>query len=257
MIKVLIIEDENSGRNKLNRFLNQLEENVLVIAELESLEEIYHFFQNPEEIDVIISDIELRDGNVFSFLEKANINCPIIFTTAYNQFWTNAFEGMGIEYLLKPFNFKRFQKAWTKYLSLSQNQPDSRYILKKLETLFIEQQEKTNEYKTRFSYKKGISTAFIETNEIALITAEEGALFIITENGNRLLAIENSLHKFVSELDKKIFFQINRSDIVNKRYVQEIQRYSRNVIAIKIMGVKEWLRTSQSKTSEFNKWMNQ
>lgn len=204
MIKILIIEDEHSGRNKLKRFLNQLEEDVLVIAELESLEELHRFFQNPVEIDVIISDIELRDGNVFSFLEKSNINCPIIFTTAYNQFWTNAFEGMGIEYLLKPFNFKRFQKAWNKYLNLSQNESDSKSILKKLETLFIEQQEKTNTYKTRFAFKKGTSTAFIETNEIVAITAEEGALFIMTENGNRLLAIENSLHKFVSELDKKI-----------------------------------------------------
>lgn len=256
MIKVLIIEDEHSSRNKLNRFLNQLEEDVLVIAELQSLEELQHFFQNPPKIDVIISDIELRDGNVFSFLEKANINCPIIFTTAYNQFWTNAFEGMGIEYLLKPFNFKRFQKAWTKYLNISQNPSDSTSILKKLETLFIEQQENTNTYKTRFPYKKGTSTAFIETNEIVAITAEEGALFILTKNGNRLLAIENSLHKFVAELDKESFFQINRSDVVHKKYVQEIQRYSKNVIAIKLMEQKEWLKTSQSITSAFNEWMN-
>lgn len=254
MINILIIEDENAARNKLKRFLSKLDEETTVVAEIEDLKGLQTFLKNPTKIDVVISDIELRDGNVFSYLEQCDILCPIIFTTAYNQFWTNAFEGMGIDYLLKPYNFARFQKAWDKFKKIAVPKSSSKEILSQLESLFKQQQISTN-LRERFTYKKGNGIAFIATNQITLIKAEEGAIFIIDENGKRLLSTENGLQQLFSMLDEKVFFRINRSEIVHKKYIEQMQRFSKNVIAIKVTGIQEWLKTSQSNTSEFNDWV--
>lgn len=254
MIKVLIVEDEHAARNKIKRFLNQLEEEIYIVAELEDLDSLQTFFDSAFQLDLIISDIELRDGNVFSFLERRHISYPIIFTTAYNEYWTNAFDSMGIGYLLKPYNFSRFQKAWQKFKQLSAKEGVSEQLLQKLTDLVTAQEQKPVS-KQRFGYKKGHGIAFVETEMISMIKAEEGALFIFDEHGNRLLSIDNGLLQIFQSLDNNAFFMINRSEIVHKKQIEQIERFSKNVIGIKMKGVKEWLKTSQSKTSEFNDWV--
>src|SRR5690606_41118398 len=112
MIKVLIIEDEIPARNKLKRFLNQQIESISIVAEIDTIESAIAFLTT-NHVDVIFSDIELLDGNAFEIYKQVQVQCPIIFTTAYDQFWMNAFESNGIDYLLKPFSQDRFQKAWT------------------------------------------------------------------------------------------------------------------------------------------------
>lgn len=111
MIKIVIIEDEIPARKKLIRFINELKENTEIIAEIDNVEQSIDFLKTEKSIDLIISDIELLDGNAFEIYDQVKISCPIIFTTAYDKFWMNAFETNGIEYLLKPFTLERFQKA--------------------------------------------------------------------------------------------------------------------------------------------------
>src|SRR5690606_38173491 len=110
MIKVVIIEDEIPARKKLKRFLEQVNQSTEVIAEIGTVSEAIEFIKNENAIDLILSDIELQDGNAFEIYQEVNVLCPIIFTTAYNQFLMDAFESNGIEYLLKPFSLERFQK---------------------------------------------------------------------------------------------------------------------------------------------------
>ena len=109
MIKVVIIEDEIPARNKLKRFISELETPIEIVAEIDTVEKAVVFLKN-SSVDLIFSDIELLDGNAFEIYDQVNISCPVIFTTAYDQFWMNAFESNGIEYLLKPFSQSRFQK---------------------------------------------------------------------------------------------------------------------------------------------------
>ena len=258
MIQVLLIEDENAARKKIKRYLEKLDETVNIVAEIEDVEGVQAFFHLPTKLDLIISDIELRDGNVFSFLEQYPIDCPIIFTTAYNQFWTNAFDGMGIAYLLKPYNFARFEQAWNKFKQISYKVDSTKQLLGQLEQLFHQQQSSTSTtYRDRFGYRKGNGVAFVTIDQIALIKAEQGVVFILDINGNRLLSMDNGLQQILESLNPKSFFLINRGEIVHKKYIEEIQRFSKNAIAIKLKGSKEWVKTSQSKTSEFNEWVKQ
>ena len=128
MIRVLIIEDEIPARNKLKRFLKELDTKIEIVDEIDTVEAAINFLIN-KQVELIFSDIELLDGNAFEIYNKVSVNCPIIFTTAYNQFWMNAFESNGIEYLLKPFSKERFQKAWNKFLYLIKRNKKSTYPL--------------------------------------------------------------------------------------------------------------------------------
>lgn len=95
-----------------------MEEPILVMAELTTIEQSIEYLKNTKDVDLILSDIKLQNGNVFTIFLEVNFSTPIIFTTAYDQFYMNAFESNSIEYLLKPFSFERFKKAWKKFLLL-------------------------------------------------------------------------------------------------------------------------------------------
>ena len=110
-MKVVIIEDEPPARDKLAKFVRRYDSKSEILAELESIFAAVKFFENNDEPDLVFADIELLDGNVFELFGKVKVNCPIIFTTAYDQFLLQAFEQNGIAYLLKPFDYQKFASA--------------------------------------------------------------------------------------------------------------------------------------------------
>ena len=118
MINVVILEDELPARKKLKNFLEKSELSFTILREMETVSEAFPFFSSSPDIDLIFSDIELRDGTVFEIYNKMEIGAPIIFITAYDHFWMDAFETNCIGYLIKPYFFSAFEKALQKYGSL-------------------------------------------------------------------------------------------------------------------------------------------
>ena len=255
MIKVLIIEDEIPARNKLKRFLSQLNESIEVVGEIDTVEAAIAFL-NTTEVDLILSDIELMDGNAFEIYTQVKINCPIIFTTAYDQFLMDAFENYGIEYLLKPFSMERFQKAWDKYLLLGKSNTSERDLVTQLNQI-LQNNNPVKTYKERFTISSPKGIYFIETNGILFFEANEGVLFAFDTTGKKHLLNETTLKEIEFLLDPKSFFRINRSELVHKKYVERVERYSKNAFALKIKGYEKHLKTSQSNTASFREWIEQ
>lgn len=254
MIKVVLIEDEAPARKKLRRFLERTNEEIKVVSELETVDETVDFFRHSGEVDLILSDIELRDGNVFEAFEQLNIQTPIIFATAYDQFWMNAFETNGIEYLLKPYSFTRFQKAWNKFRTLQhQFSGGENDIIQKLDAYYKSKNEVVREYKEYLPVKAKSSIYFLKVEEIAFIQADYGVLFAFDKNNKRHTLNQTSLKEMQELLNPNQFFKINRGELVNRLYVEQIDRYTKNTVAIKIGNHS--LKTSQSSTANFNSWM--
>lgn len=155
MIKILIVEDEIPARKKLRRFLDEVKEPISVEAEIDTVQDAVNFLKTADSIDLILSDIELLDGNAFDIYREVQVTCPIIFTTAYDRFWMDAFESNGIEYLLKPFSLERFQKAWDKFLLLRKNQSTDHSLLSKLDQILGNTAEKKIQDKIFRSYQSG------------------------------------------------------------------------------------------------------
>lgn len=253
MIKVLIIEDEIPARKKLRRFLDEVEETFSVEAEIDTVKEAVDFLRTANDIDLILSDIELLDGNAFDIYREVQISCPIIFTTAYDQFLMNAFETNGIEYLLKPFSLERFRKAWDKFILLRKNDSVDQEFLLKLHQMIGNTQEK--KYRTRFSVNTHQGIYFFETKDILFFEASEGVIFAIEKTGKKHLLTGFTLKEIEAQLDPMEFFRINRSELVSKKWIAKIERYSKNSLAIKMAGYEKHLVTSQSNTSEFREWV--
>jgi len=255
MIRVVIIEDEIPARKKLKRFLEEIDNPTEVIAEIGTVSEAIEFLKKENSIDLILSDIELQDGNSFEIYQEVTVLCPIIFTTAYNQFLMDAFETNGIEYLLKPFSMERFKKAWNKFLLLKKSASVDDNLLSKLTQLLNNPTEKT--FKNRFSISSKLGTYFLETSDILFFSAEEGVVFAVDKQNKKHLLSYSSLKEIEEMVNNRQFFRINRSEIVNKSYIERIQRYSKNALSVKLIGHNKHLVTSQSNTGSFRNWIEQ
>ena len=256
MMKVLIIEDEIPARKKLKRFLEELNEPITILNEIGTVEEVISFLESRPVIDLIISDIELQDGNAFEIYTKVKVTCPIIFTTAYNQFLMDAFESNGIEYLLKPFSLERFKKAWDKFLLLRKSDVSESDLVTKLNQI-INQPIPLKVAKKRFSIHTNKEIYFIETEDILFFTAEEGVVFAIDSHSKKHLLTQSTLKEIEQVLDASEFFRINRSDVINKKHIIKIEKYSKNSLAVKLSGYEKHLVTSQSNTKLFRDWVEE
>lgn len=255
MIKVVIIEDEAPARRKLMRFLQDLEEPVKVIKEFISVEESISFLNQPQDIDLVLSDIELQDGNAFEIFSEIKLSCPVIFTTAYDQFYINAFETNGIDYLLKPFSFERFQKAWRKFLLLRGNLVESSLLINKIEALMAFQKAEIKEYKQRFTVSSGKKMYFINIQDVLFLAAEDGVVIATDYHRKKHILSFSTLKEIEALIDPVQFFRINRSHVINKNFIERVERYSKSTLAIKIKGIDQHLVTSQSATPSFRQWV--
>ncbi len=253
MIHVMLIEDELPARKKLHRFLAEMSEPVKVIAESGSVQESADLLRSGLTIDLILSDIELLDGNAFGIFEQVKVSCPVIFTTAYDRYWMNAFETNGIEYLLKPFSSERFCKAWDKFLLLRGNDTA---VLKNIEQLIRGTTGRRNT-KKRFSAHSHPGMYFVETEDILYFLAEEGVVFAIDNKGNRHLLTCATLKEVEEGTDPADFFRISRGEVVHRKYIERIERYSKNALSVKLKGHAEYLVASQGNTAGFRAWLEE
>ena len=253
MIKIAIIEDEIPARRKLKRFLDELEVMTEVVAENDTVKTAVEFLKNTK-VDLIFSDIELLDGNAFEIYSNVTVSCPIIFTTAYDQFWMNAFESNGIAYLLKPFSRERFRKAWDKFLLFRKSPSSENELLNNL-TKLIENNFKEKSFKKRFTVHIRQGIYFLDIENISFFEANDSVVYAFDTTGKKYLLNESTLKEIEEELNPSHFFRINRSELINKQHIEKIERYDKNTLAVKIKGNEKYLKTSQSSTSAFRAWI--
>lgn len=253
MINILIVEDEIPSRKKLKRFLAELDTPIKIVAEIDTVAKGVDFLKN-NSVDLIFSDIELLDGNCFEIYSQVSILCPIIFTTAYDQFWMNAFESNGLDYLLKPYPQERFQKSWDKFLMLRNSTYTDINAITNLANL-IQQNFTEKQYKKRFAINTRHEIYFLETENILFFEANEGVVKAYDTNNKKHILTESSIKEIEEQLNPGNFFRINRSELIHKAYIEKIERYNKNTLAIKIKGYEKYLKTSQTNTALFREWV--
>lgn len=252
-MKAVIIEDENPNAEIITNHLHKFDPNIRIVAVLKSNEEIREWLKTKEKTDIVFSDIELLDGTVFTSLKDNSIDCPIIFTTAYDTFYQEAFDTNGIGYLLKPVSYNRFSEAMHKFLNL-----------KKIEEPKIDwntlanslMQHQTKNYKERIVIKTNEEFSILNTSEIMAIIAESGKCIAIDAQGKKH-PFRDTISELIKELNPTSFFQINRGEIVNINHILKIENYFNDRLSIQLKNYKTRLITSASATSEFKRWINQ
>lgn len=249
-MKVVIIEDEPPARDKLAKFIARYDRRIEILAELESVRETLRFFDENAAPDLVFADIELLDGNVFEVFENLQMNCPVIFTTAYDQFLLPAFERSGIAYLLKPFDFQKFAAALRKFETLRDNFVSA-------QTEFwreIQENLRPEKYKERFVVKLRDGIRLLETRQIAFIRMQDETPFAFDAAG-RKFPLGDTLTGLEKSLNPKTFFRINRSEIVNLDFIENLKPDFHDRLEIGLRNLKIKLVSSAGRTPELRRWL--
>lgn len=249
-MKTLIIEDELPQAQQLQQYISEIDNNYEVQAIIPSIEGAIAFLKQ-QSIDLIFLDIHLSDGICFEIFEKVNIACPVIFTTAYDQYAIQAFKHNGIDYLLKPIDKDELRKSIHKFKTLTIPNFDYSRVLNSLKLL----ENNAQNYKKRFVSHSGKKLRIVIDTDIAYFYAYGGGVYIRTQKNENLL-IEQTLESLEQELDPYIFFRLNRKIISSISAIKEMIPYSKS--RLKIILVPPFLEevtVSYKNIATFMKWI--
>ena len=219
-MQVLIIEDELPAANRLVKMLEGIDSSIQVTNRIDSVEASVKFLQTDPAVDLIFMDIQLADGLSFDILSQVNIQTPVIFTTAFDQYTLKAFKLNSIDYLLKPIDEKELRQAVDKYNRIYR-QPESDYPDKLLQLV---KEMNLRQYKERLLIKRGQQLSYLKTNSIAYCFADGKLCYAVDFSGNRHM-IENNLSVLEEQLQPSRFFRINRHLLVNIESVKKVHTW--------------------------------
>lgn len=250
-MKALIIEDEIVAAQNLQRLIQETDSEIEIISVLKSVEESIEFLLSDASFDLIFMDIHLSDGSAFSIFNNVNINCPIIFTTAYDQYALNAFEVNSIDYLLKPVNKKDLERAITKYKNLN---PSNKINNNTLTELFEMIKGKKNEYKSRFLIPYKDKFLSLNVTDIAYIYSENKMARIVSVK-NQSYQMHISLDEMFKQLDPDLFFRANRQFIISRNSVKDIVTWFDSKLAVNLyIETPEKIVISRARIADFKTW---
>lgn len=252
-MKIVIIEDEKLTAKDLKRTLLAAEPDVEIAALLHSVEEAVEYFKSHEDTDLIFSDIQLGDGLSFEIFKKMENQVPIIFCTAYNTYFSEAFEATGIDYILKPFNKATIEKALAKYVTLektfTKNKENYKEQLSLLETRITPQ-------KNAVIIRQGDKIIPLEASAIAFFFVDNKYTFAYTFSQKKFIVNEN-----LEDLEASFapsFFRANRQYLVNRKAIKDATHFfNRKIIVNLTVPFKEQILVGKLKTTLFVEWLSQ
>ncbi len=255
-MKVIIVEDEAPAADKLERLLKQYDPDIHICGRFDTVEKTVHWLENIENsADLIFLDIQLADGISFEIFRRTQVNSPVIFTTAYNEYAIDAFKVNSIDYLLKPISYDDLYRSMTKLESLRESLPTAKHRIQFEEFSQALSQMQKN-YKMRFMVKVGEHIRSVTTNNISVFYAEGRTVFMLTNQGKRFV-IDYKLEELESLLDPERFFRVSRSFIVNINAVTDVIMYSNSRLKIRMdQEFEKEIIVSREKVPQFKTWFD-
>ena len=250
-MKVLIIEDEKPAAQKLQRALQKMNGDIEVLSILQSVQDTIQWMNQNPAPQLIFMDIQLTDGLSFKLFEHKNIDCPVIFVTAYDEYWQTSFEHNGIDYLLKPIQQDKLEAAFNKYYKLKQHfAVDYTNLLYKRKV-----SESSNGYKKRLLVKKGVDYFSIKTDEIAYFYAAHKVVCLLDKNGQKFI-LDKSLSELEKDMDPMLFYRVNRKYLVNMNAIRRIKTFPKSKLMVELNpSVDEEVLISPEAASDFKHWL--
>lgn len=250
-MKAVIVEDETAAVSSLKAILKQNTViGIDVVTELESIEEsVAYFKQNPSP-EIIFMDIHLADGSAFKIFEQVEIEAPVVFTTAYDEYALQAFQVSSIDYLLKPITLAPLERALNK-LRLFGPEEQRDHILRTNKTI-----------QNRHTIKSLIimlADKFypLQTDEILYFYTSNEKVTAYTADGKQH-PIDRTLDILSGQLEEKTFFRANRQFIIARKAIKDIDLWFGSRLSVNlILPIPERIIISKTKTPIFKKWILQ
>ena len=248
-MKALIIEDEVMAAKSLKKLLVEVSPGIEIVGMLESIEDSVEWIANHPMPDLMFMDIHLADGSSFAIFERVTITCPVIFTTAYDEYALKAFEVNSIDYLMKPISKDALERAMNKYHSLMEKSVDNNQI-----SMILNQLGERKKYRNYFLLPERDKFVPLPVTSIVYIYIDAKTLKIITTEG-KTFYMNHTLDDVMSELDPHEFFRANRQFVVARSSIKDVSVWFGNKLAINLfVETPEKIIVSKARVAEFKVW---
>ncbi|MDR2383267.1 MAG: LytTR family DNA-binding domain-containing protein [Prevotellaceae bacterium] len=250
-MKAIIIEDEIMAAETLKSLITEIQGDIEILAILQSIEESVEWFEMHPSPDLVFMDIHLADGSAFIIFDSVEIKCPIIFTTAYDEYALKAFEVNSIDYILKPIGKAALEKAISKYKTFNSNASTNQNVIDNLlDTL----KRYNKSYKNYFLVHERDKLIPVALDDVYYIFIDTKVVKIVTSD-NKGRYIDKTLDEIMTELDPEKFFRANRQYIISRQSIKDMSIWFGNKLSINLkIPVNERIIISKARVKEFKQW---
>lgn len=255
-MKALIIEDERAAVRNLTALLKEVSPQTEIVDTLDSVTESVSWFGSHSAPDVVFLDIHLADGSSFEIFEHVRITCPIIFTTAYDEYALQAFKVNSIDYLLKPIGAADLQRALDKLETLRATSPDGASNEESL-TALMRGLQRRSRYKSHFLIPyKGDKLLPLAVDQVQYFCISEGATQAVVSREERYV-LPCTLDELTESLDPDRFFRVNRQYLISRQAIRDIDLWFNNRLAINLrVPADERILVSKQRVNDFKTWFS-
>ncbi|RSK36111.1 LytR/AlgR family response regulator transcription factor [Hymenobacter metallilatus] len=250
MLRLLLLEDEEPALDQLRRFALHYAPTATIVSECQQVSEAADFLRQYPAPDLILSDIELLDGNVFQLFGQVAVSSPVIFVTAYDSFLVQAFEQNGIAYVLKPVQYTQFAAAMHKFERLRQSFQGA--ALQQLAATLGSAPGPA--YKQRLVSKSRQGLYLLEVPDLAYFQLRHGVTHAVDGQG-RAFVLNETLSQLEAQLDPTRFFRLNRTEMVQLSAIERLEPYFNDTLVVHLKGQAVSLTASTHRTPELRRWL--
>ena len=253
-MKAIIIEDEGLIARELKNKIVSTAPDVSILEILPSLKTARKWFMENAEPDLIFADIQLSDGVSFEIFERYELKCPVIFTTAYDEYAIRAFKVNGIDYLLKPVDTDDLKKAIDKCRNLHEQKTKLPANLQELMQVLQQPANGTPLYKEKFVVSVRNNWIPVLTKDIACFV-RENLNYLFTFSGDKYIVDYVTLEEIEELLDPKIFYRANRQAIIHIDSIKSVKPHENQKLTLTLKTpLKMEQDISREKAPGFKKW---
>lgn len=255
-MKIIIVEDENAAVRNLKALLQEVRPQAEIETVLDSISSVLEWFAAHTMPDLIFMDIHLADGSAFEIFDHVEITCPIIFTTAYDEYALRAFKVNSVDYLLKPIGRSDVEKAFQKLEQLhgaaGEASTDSALLQ------LIRSLKKQESYKTHFLIPvKGDKLLPVSVDMILLFYIQDCKVKVVLADGKEYV-FPQTLDEVAECVNPSLFFRVNRQFLLSREAIKDIDLWfnSRLSINLRCKVTDERVLVSKARVQEFKDWFS-
>jgi len=251
-MNILIIEDEPQAARRLESLLVELVPHAVIVGKFDAVRKSVEWFKSNPSPDLALMDIQLADGISFQIFEQCEVKCPVIFTTAYDEYALKAFKVNSIDYILKPVDKNDLALALDKLNRLS-GKADSQKMMESIGQVVSLLSKK---YKERFMLKVGEHIRTISVTDILYFYSQDKTTFCCTVEG-RSHILDFTIEQIEEMVNPQVFFRVNRKYLICAEALKDIITYTNSRLrqVLKNSTDNEVI-VARERVNEFKQWLD-
>lgn len=220
-VKFAIVENEDIALENLLDDIRKLRPDYELVFTADSVENTIRCLQQHPETQIVFMDIELTDGSCFEVFRRMQVNTPIIFTTAYDQYAIQAFKFHSVDYLLKPIAPTELLAALVKFEEyMTVQKPAPVVIPQVLEQMARAEQQR----RERILICTGDNYSYVNIADVAFFLRDEKYVYAVLSDGRRRITDFPSLTEVEQQVDARQFFLLSRNIIASIGSIEKVNK---------------------------------